>query len=185
MPSAFQLRRACHILDRGGIVAYPTESVFGLGCDPANRLAVMSLLALKQRDWRKGLIVVAATIEQLDGWINWGDKASYRRMLESRWPGPETWVLPALPHIPRWLRGQHDTLAVRVTDHPGAAALAEAWGGCIVSTSANRSSARPARSALALRRSLGRACPFILPGRVGGLAQPTPIRDIRSGLRLR
>lgn len=185
MPSGFQLRQACEILGRGGIVAYPTEAVFGLGCDPSNDGAIRDLLKLKQRDWRKGLIVLASSIEQLDVWVEWGEDCQYRRMLEARWPGPETWLLPAKPEVSPWLRGVHDTLAVRVSDHPVASALAAAWGGGLVSSSANRSQARPARNAVTLYSRFGVDTPFILPGQVGGLLQPTPIRDIRTGLRLR
>lgn len=185
MPSAFQLRRACEVLSRGGIVAYPTEAVFGLGCDPSNDWAIRDLLELKQRDWRKGLIVLASSIDQLDQWVDWGEDRRYRIMLEARWPGPETWLLPAQPAVSPWLRGEHDTLAVRVSDHPVASALAAAWGGGLVSSSANRSQAQPARSVIALRARFGMDTPFILPGQVGCLYQPTPIRDIRTGLRLR
>ncbi len=183
MPSQFQLREAARCLHAGGILAYPTEAVWGLGCDPLNEQAVHRLLALKQRPVNKGLIIIAADFRQLQPFVRLLDDAAMQPVLDS-WPGPFTWILPAATGTPRWLTGDHDSLAVRITDHPAASALCRAFGGPIVSTSANIAGQRPARSALQAKLRCGRI-DGILHGAVGGLTRPTGIRDARSGRQLR
>lgn len=176
----YHLARAVAVVRAGGIIAYPTEAVFGLGCDPRNESAVRRILAIKRRPPAKGLILIAAGFAPLAPFIEPLDAASLAQV-QAAWPGPVTWLLPARPWVPVWLRGRHDTLAVRVTAHPTAAALCRLWGGPLVSTSANRSGQPPARSALSVRRRLGREVDYILPGAVGGAGRPTEIRDFRSG----
>jgi L-threonylcarbamoyladenylate synthase len=181
--SRFALRRAAGILRQGGVVAYPTEAVYGLGCDPLNHGAVKYVLAIKQRPVEKGLILIANRVEQLEPYVL-PVPPEIQEQLDQSWPGPVTWLLPARPAAPRWLRGKHDSLAVRVTAHPLAAALCAAFGGAIVSTSANPAGRPPARSALQARIR----CPgvdLILQGPTGPLARPTPIRDAVSGRVLR
>ena len=171
---------AARVLRAGGVVAYPTEGVFGLGCDPLDPGAVQRLLDLKSRSARKGLILIAADYAQVRPFVLPPGKQLARR-LRGDWPGPVTWVLPAAPGVPGWLTGGRDTLAVRVTGHPLAAALCRAFGRALVSTSANRSGGRAARSALAVRRLFGDAVDLILCGPLGGLRGPTPIRDGTTG----
>jgi L-threonylcarbamoyladenylate synthase len=178
--SAFHLRKARRVLLEGGIVAYPTEAVYGLGCDPLNARAVVRLLELKGRSWKKGLILIASHRHQLDDWIE-PLGISTEQQLEQTWPGPVTWLLPARPEVPEWLRGEHTTMAVRVTAHPLAAALCDAFGGPIVSTSANLVGRRPARSILQLQREMGDQIDYLLHGEVGDQPQPTEIRDAASG----
>ncbi|HOP17149.1 MAG: threonylcarbamoyl-AMP synthase [Chromatiaceae bacterium] len=183
LPNRFSLHRAARILRDGGIVAYPTEAVYGLGCDPLNGDAVHRLLALKQRPVEKGLILIASHVDQLTPFIL-PVTDTVRARLDQTWPGPATWLLPANPATPTWLRGRHTSIAVRVTAHPLAAALCEAFGAPIVSTSANASGRPPARSALQARLR----CPgidLVLSGTTGGLRRPTPIRDALSGEVLR
>lgn len=182
--SPFHLRTARRILQAGGIVAYPTEAVYGLGCDPRNPDAVMRLLALKQRPWQKGMILIATDLQQLGPFLLPMTADIEARVLAS-WPGPVTWLLPARPEVPYWLRGEHRTLAVRVTAHPLAAALCRIFGGPIVSTSANLAGHEPARSALRVQRELGESVDYILHGALGELAQPTEIRDAQTGRVIR
>ena len=178
--SDFHLRTARRVLREGGIVAYPTEAVYGLGCDPYNARAVIRLLELKQRSWKKGLILIASHRHQLDPWLE-PVGLSVEQQLEKTWPGPVTWLLPARPEVPIWLRGEHTTLAVRVTAHPLAAALCDAFGGPIVSTSANFAEHRAARSVLQLQRAMGEKIDYILHGEIGEQSKPTEIRDAQSG----
>ncbi len=177
---ARELRRAAAILRRGGLVAYATEYCFGLGCDPMNRAAVLRLLKLKRRPATKGLIVLAAESAQLAPYVREIPPA-----VATSWPGPHTWLLPAAPGAPGWITGHRDTIAVRVTAHPQAAALCRAAGMAIVSTSANRAGETPARTDREARRRLGRLVDFVLPGRVGEAPAPTPIRDAASGRPVR
>jgi L-threonylcarbamoyladenylate synthase len=188
----FGLREAARAVAAGGVIAYPTEAVFGLGCDPLHPGAVLRILDIKGRGIDKGLILIAADFAALLPYVEPLDSA---RMAEIRasWPGPNTWLLPARPHTPGWLTGAHDTLAVRVTDHPVAAALCRACArygghigsGALVSTSANLSDLPPARSPLAVRRQLGDAPDLIVAGRAGSRGRPSTIRDGRSGRVLR
>nr|MDQ2696242.1 Sua5/YciO/YrdC/YwlC family protein [Pseudomonadota bacterium] len=127
---AQRLRQAARILRQGGVIAYPTEAVYGLGCDPRNRRAVQRLLEIKRRPPAKGLILIAADLAQLEPFID-PLPPDRRRLLDAAWPGPVTWLVPAR-RAPVWLRGNHPTLAVRVTAHPLAAALCRAFGGAVV-----------------------------------------------------
>lgn len=174
--NGWHLRQAVRCLREGGIIAYPTEAVYGLGCDPWNPDAVARLLELKQRPWQKGLILIAADFAQLQPLLQPLSAELQAQVLPS-WPGPVTWLLPTHSAIPEWLRGQHSSLAVRVTAHPVAAALCRAWGGPLISTSANKAGKPPARSSLALRLPLGKRVDKIVPGQLGGLSRPTEIRD--------
>ncbi|MEJ2645757.1 MAG: L-threonylcarbamoyladenylate synthase [Gammaproteobacteria bacterium] len=180
MPTGWQLRSAVRCLRAGGVVAYPTEAVYGLGCDPFDHLAVTRLLDIKRRPVGMGLILVATDFQYLAPLVETLPDKLQRRVLAS-WPGPVTWIWPAQPWVPRWLRGDHAGLAVRVTDHPVAGALCRAWGGPLVSTSANRSGHPPARSALTVQQRLGSDVDWLLHGPVGASRRPTEIRDALSG----
>jgi L-threonylcarbamoyladenylate synthase len=181
-PTPHQLRDAARGLRAGSILVYPTEGVFGLGCDPDQPAALGRLLALKARRADKGLILLAADMSQLSRFMAPLTPAQRERLTAS-WPGPVTWIVPARPGLDPLLTGGRTTLAMRVTAHGPARALCRAFGGAIVSTSANRSGHPPARSRLAVRRALG---PLpCLPGRLGGLAGPTAIFDLATGRCLR
>lgn len=178
------VNQAARVLRAGGIIAYPTESVFGLGCDPFDVLAVHRLLAIKQRPISKGLILVAADAEQFSALIQ-PPTAEQFCMMAKHWPGPTTLVLPASDLTPAWLSGEFSSLALRVSDHPQVRALCERFGGPIVSTSANFSGASPARTAAELQRRMGSSIDYVMPGRVGRLANPTQIIDASTGVILR
>jgi L-threonylcarbamoyladenylate synthase len=175
-----ELRRAARVLKQGGIVAYATEYCFGLGCDPRKRDAVHRLLRLKRRSQSKGLIVIGADIEQLSPYV-----VEFPRAALASWPGPHTWLVSASAFAPHWLTGGRPNIAVRVTAHAQAAALCRAAGMAIVSTSANRAGAAPVRHYREALRRFGGQIDFVLPGRVGDLPAPTPIRDAASGAVIR
>lgn len=178
--NVWRVKQTARVLAAGGIVAYPTEAVYGLGCDPLDAQAVLRLLALKDRPIEKGLILIASDFQQLLPFVRTPDPAAMEK-IESTWPGPVTWLLPAKPETSVWLRGAHDTLAVRVTAHPRAAAVCQAFGGAIVSTSANPGGLPPARNALQVRRYFGDTIDDILPGAVGPRRKPSEIRDAATG----
>ncbi|MEC5345233.1 L-threonylcarbamoyladenylate synthase type 1 TsaC [Brenneria populi] len=174
-----------HALLNEEVIAYPTEAVFGLGCDPDSELAVGRLLALKQRPWQKGLILIAADYRQLEPYID--DRAlsgAQREMMFSRWPGPVTWVIPAKTTTPKWLTGQFDSLAVRVSAHPLVKKLCLDYGKPLVSTSANLSGQPPCRSEQEVYQQFGDDFP-VLRGKVGGRDNPSEIRDVLTGELLR
>lgn len=182
--SAFRLRRAAQHLRRGGLLAYPTEAVYGLGCNPLDGGAVFRLLRLKRRSVSKGLILLAADFSQIEPFLLL-DSAELRETLLERWPGPVTWVVPAQDWVPRWLCRPDGTLAVRVTAHGTAAALCRAFGGPIVSTSANPGKALPARSAVKVARYFRGAELAIFQAALGGQDKPTDIFDARTRRKLR
>ncbi len=181
MLSSFPIRKAARLLRRGGVVAYPTEGVFGLGCLPGETRAVERILEIKQRDPAQGLIVIAANTEQLAPWARLPADAELPSTLEH----PVTWLVPAQPSVPDNVRGRHATLAVRLTAHPVAAALCEAAASALVSTSANVSGRPPARTSLALRKQFGRLVDYVVPGECGPAAGASEIRDLRSGAVVR
>lgn len=185
-PASLGIDAAAAALTRGAVLAYPTEAVWGLGCDPRDEAAVMRLLAAKRRDPAQGLILIAATVAQLDAWVEWFALPPERiAAVKATWPGPNTWLFPCPPETPRWLRGTHDTLAVRVTAHPVAAALCDAFGGALVSTSANRSGALAPYTRDALDADVLAAIDGVVEGETGGAGAPSTIRDARSGDVLR
>ncbi|MCU7808774.1 MAG: Sua5/YciO/YrdC/YwlC family protein [Candidatus Thiodiazotropha sp. (ex Semelilucina semeliformis)] len=180
----WNLRTAARLLRLGAIVAYPTEAVFGLGCNPYDEAAVFRLLALKQRPVEKGMILIADNFERLKPFVGNLPQETLDHVL-SHWPGPVTWLLPAAENTPYWLTGRHTTLAMRVTNHPIAAALCRAAAMPLVSTSANLSRRQPARTPLQVRLRCGDGVDWIIHGKTGGLSKPTPIRDALSGKILR
>jgi L-threonylcarbamoyladenylate synthase len=173
---------AAKVLLRGGVIAYPTEGVFGLGCLPDDQQALRRLLDIKRRDAAKGLIVIAADAEQLEGWV---DLPAGRSL-----PGPDpsypiTWIVPFGTKVSPVLRGQHASLAVRITSNPVAKALCLAAGSPLVSTSANLSGKPTARNRFVLRRQFADVVDYIVPGDCGPSSGPSEIRDFISGKILR
>jgi L-threonylcarbamoyladenylate synthase len=166
------------------VIAYPTETVFGLGCDPFNAMAVLQLLDLKQRNIEQGLILIASDFAQLEPLLL-PLSVTVRNRILNPCPDPVTWTLPCLPETPAWLRGSHRSLAVRLTSHPLAHTLCEAWGGPLVSTSANRHGKPPATSALGVRLAFDSELDYILHGKVTGTGKPSEIRDGVTGRVLR
>jgi len=173
-------RLALAALAAGGIVACPTEAVWGLSCDPDSRPAVDRLLQLKLRPVGKGLILVAANERQLE-FLLADLPAGQRAALAASWPGPNTWLVPHRGRVPPWIHGDFDTVAVRVSAHPVVRELCLAWGGPLVSTSANPAGAQPSRWGFQVRRYFGTALDAVLPGAVGGSARPSQIRDLATG----
>jgi L-threonylcarbamoyladenylate synthase len=176
--------KAAWFIRHGGVIAYPTEAVYGLGCDPLSPGAVQRILTLKQRPEGKGLILIAAELAQLEAFLSpLSDEIQSR--LQQSWPGPVTWLVPAREETSILLRGQHSTIAVRVTAHPIASALCRRAGMAIVSTSANRSGQAPCRSAEGVKSIFGSQIDFILKGSLGHSRAPSEIRDAISGKIIR
>ena len=172
-------------LKRDGVIAYPTEAVFGLGCSPHSDSALQRIIAIKGRDSHKGFILIASDISQLAGFIA-PVSQQQQLQLDEHWPGPVTFVAPAHAAVRgSLLCGYRDTLAVRVSSHPVVVQLCESYAGAIVSTSANRSGEAALRDAAAVSRVFGGELDHIVDAAVGSLASPTMILDLGSGQRLR
>ena len=161
--SLLTVSQAAQRLRHGGVIAYPTEAVYGLGCDPGNETAVRRLLALKDRPAEAGLILIADTFERFQSYIQpLSDEQTERAM--SAWPGPVTWLFPRGEEVPGWLAGEHQTVALRVSAHPVCRALCAAFDGAIVSTSANPGRLEPATSIRQLNEYFGPALGGIVMG---------------------
>lgn len=172
-------------LQQQAVIAYPTEAVFGLGCDPDSETAVLKLLALKQRPVEKGLILIAADYQQLQPYLADGELVDEQReRMFASWPGPVTWVVPASQQTPRWLTGRFDSLAVRVSDHPDVQRLCRAFGKPLVSTSANLTGEAPCRSVEEVQAQFGIDFPLLV-GETGGRLNPSEIRDVITGELIR
>lgn len=173
---SFRVHQAARAIAEGGIVAHPTEGVYGLACDPYNRAAIERLLRIKRRDPAKGLILVAASLDQLLPFIAPLDAPTRSRLL-ARWPGPTTYIVAAAPSLDTLISGNRNTVAIRVTDHPLSAQLCKELERPIISTSANRADRPPARTAQEVRLRFGPLIDLILAGPLGGRDAPTEIRD--------
>ncbi|WP_137886123.1 L-threonylcarbamoyladenylate synthase [Pseudomonas sp. 2FE] len=183
MVSSWRVQQVARVVRNGGVIAYPTEAVWGLGCDPWNAEAVERLLALKDRPIDKGLILVADSIRQFDFLLEdfpelWLDR------LASTWPGPNTWLVPHQNRLPAWITGQHDSVALRVSGHLLVRELC-ALTGPLVSTSANPAGRLPARTRLRIQQYFPRQLDAVLAGALGGRKNPSVIRDLVSGQVIR
>lgn len=177
------LHTAARVIRSGGVIAYPTEGVYGLGCDPLNGSAVDRILAIKRRDPGAGLILLGASGEQLDPFVS--VTAEERARMNEHWPGPVTFLAPASEAVPARIRGRHATVAVRVSEHPLARRLAELAGTPLVSTSANRSGRPAAVNVFQLRRQLGAELDFVVNGACLRPGKASTIIDLASGKTLR
>ena len=170
------IKAAAEVIHAGGIVAYPTEFCYGLGCDPRQHKSIHRLLRIKHRRWQQGLILIAARVQQLIRYIDCTEQQALARAGKV-WPGPYTWLMPIRPRVSSWLTGLHKTIAVRVTSHTGAAALCKYSRLPLISTSANRHGRLPARSAKAVYREFGDEVDYVLVGNLGDQSKPSQIRD--------
>lgn len=181
-----ELDEAAALLRGGGVLAYPTEAVFGLGCDPHDRAAFDRIFALKQRPPTQGVLLIASDFGQVERYIDRASvPAEVMAQVRSSWPGPNTWIFPRSAEVPDWVAGAHAGIALRVTAHEPAAALCRAYGGALVSTSANPHGEPPARSAAAVEAYFGEVLEGLLDGPLGGLERPTVIRDALTGAIIR
>ena len=167
-------------LRAGHVIAYPTEAVFGLGCDPSNESAVRKLLSLKGRQESAGLVLIASEFSRLQPWIADINESLINIAMQT-WPGPVTWLFPRAARVPDYVAGKHDTIAVRVTAHKPSRSLCAAYGSALVSTSANHTADRPARSVEEVEDYFGHNIKGILAGPLGGAENPSEIRDLVSG----
>ena len=180
------IHEAATVLQTGGVVAYPTEGVWGLGCDPRDQEAVLRLLAIKQRTVDKGLILIASHLDQLRPFLDIAAMPidNLAAVLAS-WPGPHTWVMPASSDAPQWITGVHAGIAVRISAHAPVIELCNAFGGALVSTSANLSGQPAPRTRMGLDPVLLRQVEGVLHGETGGRSAPTVIHDAITGAALR
>lgn len=192
MQTTRDVEEAARVVVAGGVIAYPTEAVFGLGCDPANSAAIAKLLKAKERSQDKGLILVASNQAQLAIYMA-SVTPEQQQKLDSKWPGPVTFIVPAAPGVSEILTGGRDTIAVRVSDHPHVVSLCDACGSALISTSANRTGQAPFRtieewmtsSRTGADSQLLAHIDMLLLEHVGTRTKPTDIIDLQTGRQLR
>jgi L-threonylcarbamoyladenylate synthase len=183
-PGLVTISQAAQYLRDGEIIAYPTEAVYGLGCNPENENAVLRLLAMKSRPAAAGLILIADRFDRLESYTRPVSDPLMERAM-STWPGPVTWLFPSADNTPGWLTGVHQTIALRVTAHPVCRALCAEFQGAIVSTSANPSGSEAARSGADVLDYFGPGVCGIVEGALGGEESPSEIRNLENGLVVR
>jgi len=176
--------KAVNVVKMGGVIAYPTEGVFGLGCDPFNEIAVNKILHLKHRSATKGLILIASKTEQIANLIAPTNLELLTNLLKEQ-TSPTSWVLPATSAVPRWITGNHNSVVIRITNHPVAYDLCDVYGGPLVSTSANIEGMIPAHNALEVKNYFPSGIDFIIDSDIGNLNRPTIIKDALTGKILR
>ena len=172
---------ACQALKQGNIIAYPTEAVWGLGCDPYNEIAVNKILRLKDRPVDKGLILIGGSIDQFEPLLR-ELSVELRDTLDASWPGHITWLVPDPDQlIPQWIKGTHQSVAIRVSAHPVVQELCSTFAGPLVSTSANEAGEEEIRSRLILEDKFADKIACIVDGELGQAVKPSEMRDLLSG----
>ena len=175
-----QILQATNIIQHGGVIAYSTETVLGLGCDPWNESAVKKLLWLKNRAVENGLIVLVADLNTLQHYSKPLDKQHITSIEDSK---HTTWLLPSEEKIPKWLTGRHDKIAVRISEHTVARQLAAKTHG-IVSTSANLTAHKILSTHNEIRDWFGPHIDYVIIDCVGS-GVPSKICDLLSGKIIR
>jgi len=181
--SPWALNRLAHAIAAGAVIGYPTDTIWGFGCDPLNPASVTRLLQIKQRPVDKGLILLTSQLLYCEPFIRLTPEQ--REQLRLPCPTPTTWLVDASEHCPVWIRGNHPTVAVRVTDHPLLRYLCPRLNLPLVSTSANRAGKPTVRSALQMRRQFGDEVDHIVTGFNSGGARPSAIKSLASGNLMR
>ncbi|MBD8874632.1 Sua5/YciO/YrdC/YwlC family protein [Rhodanobacter sp. DHB23] len=181
-----ELDATAALLHAGGVIAYPTEAVFGLGCDPQDQAAFEKIFALKQRPATQGVLLIAADFAQVERYIDFAQVPdAVLAQVRSSWPGPNTWIFPRSAAVPAWVAGAHAGIALRVTAHEPAAALCRAFGGALVSTSANLHGEPSAKSVQTVRDYFGDTLDGVLDAPLGAQDRPTTIRDALTSAIIR
>ena len=176
------IEKASKIILNGGVIAYPTEGVFGLGCLPNNYEAVYRILKIKKRDINNGLIVIASKLEQLNGWTDLTSSEVNRIKNESE---IVTWIVKKTNLVPAWVSGEHNSIAIRLTRHPTASAICNASGSALISTSANISGEGPTNNQKELRKQFCDIVDYIVPGECDMKVGSSMIKIIETGKIIR
>jgi len=184
MISENQLNQAAESVNNGGVIVYPTESVFGLGCDPFNKKAVYQLLQLKQRNVNQGLILIASHVQQILPLMQPIESNDLARALKS-WPGHHTWIFPKSKRVPSWVSGQFDSIAVRVSNHSVVKQLCDKLNSPLVSTSANISKQDELVSIRDIKDVFGDKIDFYVNASTGTESNPSTIHDAHSNKIIR
>jgi L-threonylcarbamoyladenylate synthase len=174
---------AISCLKSGGIIAYPTEAVYGIGCDPYNKDSVKKITQIKKRESRKSYILVASELSQLSNLININ---SLSEEVLNSWPGHNTWLIKPKKNIPSWLMdNENGLIAIRVSSHPEIVKLCQFFKNPIISTSANISGNKILKNHHDVERILGSYLDYLVLGNVGEHPEPSIIKDMKTGKVIR
>jgi len=179
---SLELKKIHKILVNGGVIAYPTESVFGLGCDPSNKQAVARILEIKNRTLEKGFVLLTPSIARISGWVKMDKKQLTTFSSPSK--RPTTYIVPASVVAPKWLAVKN-TLAIRLTNDPFIKSISDMLGLPIVSTSANLHGENPCKSAEEVQKTMGSQLDYIVFKQTGPFNNPSTIVDLSSGKTIR
>lgn len=181
----WQAHFASHVLRQGGVIAHPTEAVWGLACHPFSEASVDTLLALKGRPAEKGLILVSAEVEHFSALLEPLSSTMKARFYAAQ-QRPTTWIIPDDENImPAWIKGEHKGVAVRVSRHPDVAVLSRFFKGPVISSSANPSGKKPAMTVREVRQYFQARVDYVLSGSLGNALRPSQIIDLKTGAVLR
>ena len=184
MPTQLQINKAIETIRNGGVIAYATEAVYGLGCDPDNFTAIQKILDLKGRDAKQGFILIASQVSQVEKYL--GELSPQEReLLEKNWPEPTTLILPAQESVSKLITGGRSTIAVRITTHTDTKNLCEALKHALISTSANRSGQPAITQAGQTQEQFSDGVDYLYPSTIGKANKPSTIIDAKSGKILR
>ncbi|NNC97724.1 MAG: threonylcarbamoyl-AMP synthase [Gammaproteobacteria bacterium] len=184
MPSQFQIAKAVDTVQHGGVIAYATEAVYGLGCDPDNHHAIQRILEIKGRNARQGFILIASSFAQVQKYLELLS-IEEENAIRDYWPGPTTLILSASETVSSLVTGGRDSIAIRITTHQDTRELCDALGHALISTSANRSGQPPIKHAWQLENQFGELVDYIYPSTLGDSDKPSAIIDARTGNRIR
>jgi len=178
-PTPHNINKAAEIIRNGDLIAYPTETVYGLGGAPFNSEAIAKIFTAKGRGENKGIILLIRHTDDLPRLILSVSPAA-QTLMDAFWPGPLTLIFKAHPDLPTSLLGGLDTVALRHSSSPTAGQLLTALGGPLTSTSANRSGEPPCRSAQSVQTALGDHLNLILDGGESFEIQPSTLVDVST-----
>ncbi len=179
--SPWAINRLSKAVEKGAVIAYPTDTIWGLGCHPMCAPAVVNIINIKQRGLEKGLILLSPELDYCIPYMREDISNPAIRRLEKSYSHPVTWLVPASPECPVWLTGDFATIAIRITNHPFIGSICSAMHSPIVSTSANRHRKPSVRNALQARRQFGENLDYVVTGFSTGTGCASEIKSLESG----
>lgn len=178
-PTFQNINQAAEIIKNGGLIGYPTETVYGLGADPHNAEAIQKIFIAKGRAEDKGIILLIRGVDDLSTLVR-AISPTAQILIEAFWPGPLTLVFRANRDLSPALLGGRDTIALRHSSSPIATQLLTVLGGPLTSTSANRSTEPPARSTCEVENALGEHLDLIIDGGPSASIIPSTLIDVST-----
>ncbi len=171
------LSRIADVVRQGGVIAYPTDTFYGLGCDPFNTAAIDQLFAIKQRERGQPILLIISD-PSLVVWLTSERDERFERLSQQFWPGPLTLVLRASERLPATLTGQTGTIGIRLPDHDLCRRIVNTAGGVLTGTSANVTGQPSAATAEAVLGQLGDAPDLIVDGGPTSGGAPSTVLDL-------